>query len=124
MTTDDDVAALLREAAEELAARDAEDGVIRPGAIVICLVDVGNIDDSEPTMIRGVYGIDHEAAAEAFLRECERLEIPRTDIVLDMPAYHDFHRWGGTATVAVAPYTGAERGGQRDLSLIMGVLRG
>ncbi len=122
---DDDLFGQVRAVYEEFVAADAEAGIIRPGAVVGALLDIGSLEQHEPTLIRGVYGTFTEEAAAAFLHECERLEIPRDDIYTPVqPTWAEFQRAGGTAEIAAACYSSVERGSERRLSLIMGVLRG
>lgn len=126
--TFDDIVASLRDCGAELAAEavaaDAEAGIIRPGAVVVCLMDLPFGPDEHEPMVRGVYGSFHEAAAEAFLHECQRLEIPREDVTIVAPTWEEFSRAGGSSPIAAARYVCADHDGARVLALILGVLRG
>lgn len=92
--------------------------MIEPGHHVLTLLDIGCLSCSEATLVRGVYEYE-ESAGRAFLRECERLEIPLSDVYrfpLDMD---HFDRAGGSFEIAAAPYRSVERGGDRRLSLLV-----
>ena len=103
---------------------DIEEGVVRPGAAVLALLDIGCLGCSEASLVRGIYGIDHENATRAFLLELERLEIPREDVTRSAPSFEEFQSKGGSWELLGAPYVSVEHGGDRRLALMMGVLRG
>lgn len=108
---------------EEGPAPHEGDGFLHPGDVVLTLIDVGCLGCLEPTLIRGVYSPGPDAGA-GFLRECERLEIPRDHRQYREPDWDEFRRAGGSFEVAGATYASVDHGGDRRLVLMAGVFLG
>lgn len=126
--TDDDaaVAELMRALEAWDAAADPLGGGRRVGPIPLdrlaaVLLDIGNLSDGAPTLVRGLAPLPEGRAL--FDSERRRLELPADRVSSRSVSWEQFHRFGGSGVLAIAPYwrEGPEGETLRALVLVVAV---
>ena len=126
--TDDDaaVAELMRSLEAWGAPPEIEGGPRRLGPeeignLAAVLLDIGNLADGAPTLVRALGPLAD--GRRLFEGERRRLELPADRVTVRSVSWEQFHRAGGCAVLAVAPYrrNGPEGESLRCLALLVAV---